>query len=191
MSSLIPVGQLITSPQSKDAIHVSVAPVKALHVLLPGQRVGLTATGLASSKAKPILGVIDPFLEDPVLPSQECWLFLLPGAVTGLRHDWYHPAFPGTPPEVASSPAAPPSPDPVEVESSFEWLQNWARSVDLSYHQAKDAAALYVKDGSICYSANTSWVDPEFWDHYERVAGTKVAAADRGQFLGDSECRGC
>lgn len=190
MSSLIPVGQLITSPQSKDAIHVSVAPVKALHVLLPGQRVGLTATGLASSKAKPILGVIDPFLEDPVLPSQECWLFLLPGSVTGLRHDWYHPAFSGAPGAVAS-PESPPPPDAVEVEASVEWIRDWAKGVGMAYSSAIDAAKEYLIHGTIYYRSDSSWVDPEFWDHYERVTGTKVVTSDRGQFFGDSECRGC
>jgi hypothetical protein len=109
---LIPLG---TVPD-RDAIHVALAPVLVEHWesayengeatsdgLPPGTHVGLTrdrywselphVTADQEERAE-LIGVIDPFLKEPVRHGQRCWLYLYPNTVTSLRHDWTHPAFP-------------------------------------------------------------------------------------------------
>ncbi len=73
------LGQLITGPAARDAIHVAVIPLTATRVLQPGER--LTN------------GVVDPFLTAPVQPGERYWFCLFPASVTNLRHVWQHPAF--------------------------------------------------------------------------------------------------
>ena len=90
------LGQLIEDgDRRRDAIHIAVAPVTAAVRLAPGQHVGLVREGnleLVGPCDRPI-GVVDPFLTEPVEPGQRFWLFLYPGTITGLRHVWTHPAF--------------------------------------------------------------------------------------------------
>lgn len=90
--SKLGIGQIITSEQFKDAIHVAVAPVKAAHRLMPGDHVGLDGDGEATDKEKWI-GIVDPFLTTWIGAGETFWLFLYPGSITSLRHDWSHPAF--------------------------------------------------------------------------------------------------
>lgn len=86
------LGQIITDAQQKDAVHIAVAPVNAAETLNPGDHVGVR-DGKAYEKSKHI-GVVDPFLKRPVVIGETFWLFLYPSTVTGLRHEWQHPAFP-------------------------------------------------------------------------------------------------
>lgn len=82
----------------RDCIHIAVVPVIADEMLRPGQKVRLAdfkAEGLhvaIPSVGISWVGVIDPYLAVPVLRDQRCWLYLNPGSITSLRHDWTHPA---------------------------------------------------------------------------------------------------
>lgn len=85
-------GQLVTDPDAKrDAIHVASAPTVAPVPLRPGQQVD--AAGRPATRAGGAVGIVDPFLLDPVDPGQRFWLFLFPRSVVGLRHAWSHPAY--------------------------------------------------------------------------------------------------
>ncbi len=92
MSGDIGLGRLITESRERDAVHVAVVPVMAAQVLSPGERVGLDGDGKAMAKDEPI-GIVDPFLWEDVQPGERFWLWLTPGSITSLRHDWTHPAF--------------------------------------------------------------------------------------------------
>jgi hypothetical protein len=91
MSDKLKLGQVIKEEQHRDAIHVAVVPIEADEPLYPGTHVGLV-DGKASKKAKHI-GVIDPFLKELVQEGEMVWLFLYPGSIVSLRHEWLHPAF--------------------------------------------------------------------------------------------------
>ena len=100
----IGIGKLIDGllDSQKDAIHIAVVPVIATEELYPGQEIGLVEwqganedfqhTRFAGASLKPI-GIVDPFLKEPVKMGQKFWMFLNPGSITSLRHDWTHPAF--------------------------------------------------------------------------------------------------
>lgn len=93
MSKNLPLGEIITTEQHRDAIHVAVAPVEAGERLTPGTHVTLRADGKAVSGAATI-GIVDPFLRQFLMPGDRFWLFLYPNTITSLRHDWSHPSFP-------------------------------------------------------------------------------------------------
>jgi hypothetical protein len=90
------LGQLIEDgDRRRDAIHVAVAAARASERLQPGQRVGLVQPDdmeLAGPVERPI-GIVDPFLIEPVEAGERFWLLLFPNSITGLRHIWTHPAF--------------------------------------------------------------------------------------------------
>lgn len=102
------LGQLITTPQQRDAIHVAVAPVIAAESMEPGQHVQLNNEGRGCSGKEPI-GVVDPYLRHDVMPGEQFWLFLYPKTVTNLHHQWDHPAF-------VIKPEPEPEPEPEEEE---------------------------------------------------------------------------
>jgi hypothetical protein len=90
------LGQIIEDgDRRRDAIHIAVAPVTAAVRLAPGQHVGLVQEGNLElvGPCDHNIGVVDPFLAEPVAPGQRFWLFLYPGTITGLRHVWTHPVF--------------------------------------------------------------------------------------------------
>ncbi len=90
------LGRLITSlHQQRDAIHIAVAPVVASEVLKPGERIGFLQDGTVGlgNSDRPSIGIVDPYLDRSVTEGQRFWMFLMPGSITSLRHDWTHPAF--------------------------------------------------------------------------------------------------
>lgn len=108
------LGKLIEpdAVHERDAVHIAVIPVVAGQPLAPGAQVYLKEGRAFEEPHHPdntIVGVVDPFL-GPTGPGegQRFWLFLFPGTITSLRHEWSHPAFP--------SPAA---------QASREWLEHF------------------------------------------------------------------
>jgi hypothetical protein len=88
------IGRLIAGDAGRDAVHVAVAPTTAPCELRPGQHVD--PGGRPEGPGVTPVGVVDPFLREPVRPGERFWLFLYPNTVTSLRHEWTHPAYPTT-----------------------------------------------------------------------------------------------
>lgn len=160
----VTVGKLVSEYANRDAIHVAIAPVEADEPLLPGTHIGLAADGKADSKAKPI-GIVDPFLKQAVKSGQRFYLFLYPKTVTGLRHDWTHPAFT----QVANVA------DPQKAESEA-WLRNFAEEYCGDYDEMLVAA---VTGGEYCFGNDINYgdfsADSEFWRHVENVTGERLS----------------
>lgn len=100
------LGKLITSPQQRDAVHVAVLPATAGETLNQGERVRVEC-GTAFSDLHQGVGIVDPFLNQTVQPGQQFWVWLTPGSIQSLRHDWSHPTLdapPTTPQEVMTKP---------------------------------------------------------------------------------------
>ena len=95
------IGNLCGSEAKRDAIHIAVTPVVAGESCDPGQRVGLVdGKCYWSVDEKDFIGVVDPFLKEPINRGESFWLFLFPNTVTNLRHTWQHPAFKVTIPNI-------------------------------------------------------------------------------------------
>jgi hypothetical protein len=88
----LPIGRLIAGDEGRDAVHVAIAPTTAPCELRPGQHVD--PRGNPEGPGVVPVGIVDPFLREPVQPGQRFWLFLYPNTVTSLRHEWTHPAYP-------------------------------------------------------------------------------------------------
>lgn len=99
MSKDLNIGQIIITEQHRDAIHVAVAPVEAGEMLGVGDHVyikdGKAFCTFIEPKNPQDVGIVDPFLPygSRVDKGERFWLFLYPGSVTSLRHEWEHPAF--------------------------------------------------------------------------------------------------
>ncbi len=166
------LGNIISGPAARDAIHIAVAPVRANALLPPGIHVGLVNEDTACCSAAVKIGVVDPFLTSPVRRGQRFWLFLYPNTITALRHEWTHPAFGGDPAKGASE----------------MWLRRWARDEadGLSYEEVMAAARSFVRYGEyLCQGGRFEGysVPEEFWVHYEVVTGERVSESDRGTFF--------
>lgn len=165
-------------------------------VLSPGRGVGLLPDGTASHYCKH-LGIVDPFLEKPVLRGEKFWLVVYPRQITSLRHVWTHPAFE----EVADPAPAPISEADKEsarhvaerlTNSGEKWLREWcAKNDSPSYESLMEA----IKNGGSSSSTDSDGdsyginiegdyisvygtdahgtIPPEFWDHVEAVTGRK------------------
>lgn len=152
----------------RDAIHLAVEPVIAGEALFPGQHIGLL-DGKATVKGK-MLGIVDPFLTQPVKEGEKFWLIVYPRQITSLRHVWEHPDF-EEPKEIIAE-----SNDPVEV--SKRWIAEFADRIRQHPASLMDAAESwlmyeeYTYDNSESYKGH--WNEfPEFWKHYEVVTGKK------------------
>jgi hypothetical protein len=78
----------------RDATHVAVYKAQAAHILGRGDYVEV-CEGLAylSNRANSI-GIVDPFLKDPVKRGEFFLVVLFPGSTKNLRHHWSHPSLP-------------------------------------------------------------------------------------------------
>ena len=152
------LGELITGTGERDAIHVALAPVTANERLKPGQHVGFVRehnTELVGVSSNPI-GIVDPFLERSVERGQRFYLVLYQNTVTGMKHQWEHPAFP-----------------PPSTEDSRRWLEDLAAEIGFDYHSLLDG----ISDGSICTgSENHSGIrdEDDIRRHYETVTGERA-----------------
>lgn len=167
------IGQIITTEQHRDAIHIAVAPVTAGEKLSPGDHIGLLPNGTAGEVDTPI-GVVDPFLRKCVKAGEQFWMMLYPGTITSLRHEWIHPAF---------------GPDVRSVVNEHEqWIRQWCQNGadGMDYDDIMQAAKDYADTGEYLEQGGRfegMGVPAEFWDHYEAVTGTKVTEGNRGSFF--------
>jgi uncharacterized protein (TIGR02996 family) len=94
--SEVKLGQLLNASAKRDAIHIAIAPVIASEKLNPGQRIGFDEPGCEKVRGRlDGIGIVDPFLTEPIVKGQRFYMLLMPNTITSLRHEWTHPAFIG------------------------------------------------------------------------------------------------
>jgi hypothetical protein len=177
MSENLKLGHLITSEQQRDAVHIAVVPVEAAHHLEPGQKVTVK-DGKAYRAKEAGIGVIDPFLALKVMAGEKCWLYLYPGSITSLRHEWTHPAFGASASLSAKS-------------LSERWMRAWAmKHVSEDCYgdgpgKTEDEALAYaIEVGHNTnlgpYESAQGYIDNEWWTHWEAITGT---TGERGAYF--------
>ena len=167
------IGKKLKGGEGRDAVHFAVAPVIAKGFLRAAERVklvpGTTDTVMAwNYDDEPPVGIIDPFLDcHYVTDGDRCWLFLFPSTITGLRHEWTHPAFPA-----AQQPLAVAQQDVSSVLYSERWLRGFAEKYQGDY--AKMIAGVVAGKGAF-FGDDLEYSDfqpgSEFWKHVSIVSG--------------------
>ncbi len=153
------IGNIITEPQNRDAVHMAIVPVEAGEDIRPGLHVGLKDGKASTDRSAKRIGIVDPFLGFGVMKGQKFWLFLYPGSITSLRHDWTHPDF-------ANIEA---NQEVTEKELSIAWLHKFCSENGLSYKYLIDSDYHSVGDREdLCDSLNSN---EEFARHFEVATG--------------------
>lgn len=169
------LGRLIDGDKGRDAIHIAIAPVEATEKLMPGQGINLVEgdnTRVKSARGGTWSGIVDPFLQAPVLRGERFWMWMRPGSITSLRHEWTHPAFG---PEVTRT-----------YPASEQWIREWAEGYGVTYADMIEAAKEHLRSGEYFSRGGTfegENVPDEFWSHFERVTGQVVPSDDRNSFF--------
>jgi hypothetical protein len=186
MNGDIGIGKLIDQERGRDAIHIAVAPITAGEELSPGQHVCIDARSnekgrlekkaFASAHPSSLIGIVDPFLKQNVQRGEKFYLFLYPGTITSLRHEWVHPAFG----------------DRKEYDHQMRnkgWIEDFAQGLGLTYDAVMEAAATYIATGDYYtfQGVDTPGIaythSKEFWNHYEIVTGKKVPEDKKESFF--------
>jgi hypothetical protein len=188
--ALAALGTLIPDTVGRDAIHLAVEPVIAGDELQPGERItffdGDTTTAVREDAMStgPALGIVDPFLRQPVQPGQRFLMVLLPGQIATLRHVWDHPAFPPAQAggvDLGVPPAAKPTSD------AKEWLRDFARQNHVPYDDLiRDAISWSNCDAEPWWWSNTDADYDTFWSMLDELLGIRM---ERGEI--DLSCQGC
>ena len=172
----VELGKMITTPQERDAIHVACVPLIAGEDLYAGQRFRLRyghndVAMCADYNDDDAIGIIDPFLgnNDRIREGDEVWGLLFPNTVTGMRHEWQHPAFENV----------------EKTDNDHElWIRNFCERWHFSFNELIDAAIspsrnedwrYVVAHGIDLHSPGELGADHDlFWHHLEGYTGQIV-----------------
>lgn len=173
---------------NRDAIHIAIAPVCATMKLHAGQGIGFVHdnpydVGLVSHP----IGIVDPFLQQPIYPGDVFYMFLYPNTITSLRHEWTHPAF-----AVKTRDGSEPTRDYVdqardeqdeEKLRALSTLQSFAVEAEMEVEELIDHCTAYqVSSGTYYTTIGFDTPDifynnaKEMWDAWEVYTGKKVTA---------------
>lgn len=189
-------------PDERDAIHIATAAVYAEHGLNPGDHVGLSKTSErpdVMGYSDDPLGIVDPFLVKPVKKGERFWVFLYPGSIRSLRHNWSHPDFDtriarAVAERLIESPAhkrmkafaASLDWESYNDEDSRRWFSGLQRTGPITMEEVLNHAKEWLTDEQFwCEGGRFEGQDlyPEFWDDFETITGIEAPDKKRGHFL--------
>lgn len=140
MNGDIGIGKLIDKERERDAIHMAVASVVASCRLFVGQHIGIDDKGMATADNVEHIGIVDPFLpQHRIETGERFWMFLYPGSITSIRHDWTHPKLESTPDKAASE----------------AWLRQYAVSVNSYLAEESEDSAYHTLMSDLAQGAIT------------------------------------
>lgn len=177
-------------PDERDAIHIATAAVFATEDLNPGDHVGFVTKDndkMGRSEIAP-LGIVDPFLPKPVKKGERFWVFLYPGTIQSLRHNWSHPSFDVRQQLIRA----------IEETPAKKRMKAFARELsgghdydgnlydEVTFEELIDRATCYVVGGEYWSEGGrfeNQGLYNEFWDDFEELTGLRVPEGDRYSFF--------
>lgn len=185
-------GRLVPAdfPDERDAIHIATAAVFALEDLNPGDHVGFTTKDndkMGRSEIAP-LGIVDPFLPKPVKKGERFWVFLYPGTIQSLRHNWTHPSFDVRQQLIRAIEETPAKKRMKAFAASLSGGEDWGGNKydEVTFEELIDRATQYVNGGEYWSEGGRfegQGLYDEFWDDFEELTGLKVPEGDRYSFF--------
>ena len=188
-------GRLVPAdfPDERDAIHIATAAVFATEDLNPGDHVGFVTKDndkMGRSEIAP-LGIVDPFLPKPVKKGERFWVFLYPGTIQSLRHNWSHPSFDVRQQLIRAIEETPAKKRmkafarELSESRDYNYDKNGAGE-DVSFEELIDRATAFVNGGEYWSEGGRfegQGLYDEFWDDFEELTGLKVPEGDRYSFF--------
>jgi hypothetical protein len=186
------LGNIIDDKQKRDAIHLAVEPVVAMEMLLPGSHVTVDGRLVRGNNG---VGIVDPFLIEPVLQGQRFWLVVYPRTIKSLRHVWEHPEFPAS--EIVKHEEEMTT-DTDKVKISKEWMIAYAEEINswsyneedeyhpITYQELMEAAKDYLSNGSywnLGSQLEGESLHSDFWYHYEIISGENIEEDKQQSFF--------
>lgn len=169
------LGTIIDDTQKRDAIHLAVAPVRAVQRLMPGDHITIVEGRASKARTGDGHGIVDPFLEQAVRPGETFWFVMYPRKVTSLRHVWAHPDFPD---EVGTEAA---SLGGITKASAEAWLRDFCAKGDcpdfLTVMQIVENGDDNQWDSNYLHFTGFDAhgeIPAEFWVHAEAYLGHKI-----------------
>lgn len=185
-------GRLVPAdfPDERDAIHIATAAVFATEDLNPGDHVGFVTKDndkMGRSEIAP-LGIVDPFLPKPVKKGERFWVFLYPGTIQSLRHNWSHPSFDVRQQLIRAIEETPAKKRMKAFAASLSGSEDWDgnKHEDVTFEELIDRATAYVNGGEYWSEGGRfegQGLYDEFWDDFEELTGLKVPEGDRYSFF--------
>ena len=169
----IQFGKIIYGYQQRDAVHVAVTPIEAGDTLAPGEWVCLKE-GVAHKRRSwrdgEAVGFVDPCLEEGVKAGQRFWLWLRPGSITSLRHNWTHPSLPEQPPTSEQKQAA-----MKRMGEIGEHIGGFSAEQMVKYY----ADVATRGDGCLPNDIDNYDAPADFWEVGELITGLVIAPAKK------------
>ena len=188
-------GRLVPAdfPDERDAIHIATAAVFATEDLNPGDHVGFVTKDndkMGRSEIAP-LGIVDPFLPKPVKKGERFWVFLYPGTIQSLRHNWSHPSFDVRQQLIRAIEETPAKKRMKAFAASLSGGHDYDGNSygDVTFETLIDRATAYINGGEYWSEGGRfegQGLYDEFWDDFEELTGLKVPEGDRYSFFGCS-----
>lgn len=185
-------GRLVPAdfPDERDAIHIATAAVFATENLNPGDHVGFVTKDndkMGRSEIAP-LGIVDPFLPKPVKKGERFWVFLYPGTIQSLRHNWTHPSFDVRQQLIRAIEETPAKKRMKAFAVSLSGGEDWDGNKydEVTFEELIDRATQYVNGGEYWSEGGRfegQGLYDEFWDDFEELTGLKVPEGDRYSFF--------
>lgn len=188
--ALATLGTIIDETQKRDAIHLAVEPVIAGQRLDPGDHVKVSNGVATMAPVGEGLGIVDPFLVEPVRAGQRFWFVMYPRKITSLRHVWAHPAFPDEPGTPAPATAIAMSRDSLarakqRIHDIVDQLGD-----GLTYDKIMQAAEDWLEqEDYLVQNGRESWqydfpaFATDFWCAYAVITGKNVPEDKRQSFF--------
>lgn len=168
--------------QGRDAVHIAVMPVIAGEDLRPGMKLKLkfgTTNVVIEADYGEFIGRADPFIEHYEIKTGCCfWMWLNPGSISGLRHEWEHPTI---------------DKKPKKLSVAEIWLHQFAEKWNFDYdemiREAKNGGYALARGRDLHSSKELDVGDEElFWKHIEEVTGQTYSLNHKKDFQWSCSC---